>query len=121
MNYNIKGTDIPITPELRSYVEKKLSSLDKFLPDLGAARADVELQFLAGEAKTHRSEIMLYEPSLPAPVRAEARGSAMHEAIDMSVGQLTAELTRAKKKRLHMVRRGAGRVKDFIRGFRGKL
>ncbi len=121
MNYNIKGTDISITPELRSYVEKRLSTLDKFLSDLASCRADVELQFLVGEAKTNRAEMTIHDPALGSPMRAQARGSAMHEAIDIAAGELFQELTRAKKKRIHLLRRGAGKVKDFVRGFRDRF
>jgi ribosomal subunit interface protein len=120
MNYNIKGTGIVIAPELRSYVEKKLAALEKFVSDIDASRADVELQFLVGEAKTNRAEVMMHDPALAAPLRAEARGGAMHEAIDLATGEIMSELTRAKKKRIHLLRRGAGKVKDFIRGFRGR-
>jgi ribosomal subunit interface protein len=118
MNYNIKGTDVPITDELCSYVEKKLATLDKFLSTIEAARADVELQFLVGEAKIFRAELMIRDPGMKAPLRAEARGQTLHEAIDLAIGELFTELTRAKKKRLHLVRRGAARVKDILRGFR---
>ncbi len=45
MNYNIKGTDIDITDELRTYVEKKLASLDKVLED-DAARVDIVVSYL---------------------------------------------------------------------------
>lgn len=121
MNYNIKGTSIDITPELRGYVEKKIGALDKFVSNIDAARADVELHFASGEEKKYRAEIMLHDPVLPSPLRAEARGSAMHEAIDIAAGDLFQELTRNKKKRLHNLRRGAGKVKDFIRGFRDRF
>lgn len=118
MNYNIKGTDIVITDELRGYIEKKLATFEKFLSNAAAARADVELQFLVGEAKTYRAELMIHDPGMKAPLRAEARGHTLHETFDLVTDELFTELTRAKKKRLHLIRRGAARVKDILRGFR---
>ncbi len=121
MNYNLKGTDLELTSEIRAYLEKKLGSLEKFISDKEAARADVELHFSRGEEKTYRAEIMIHDPRLKAPLRAEARGQSLHEAIDLTVGELSGGLTRAKKKRLHNVRRGAAAVKDMLRGFRDRF
>ena len=120
MNYNIKGTDITVTPEIREYLAKKLERFDKFMQAQDAARADVELSYLVGEAKVYRAEIMLYEPSLPTPLRAEAEGGVLYEAIDKAAGDIFTELTRGKKKQQHVFRRGAARIKDYIRGFRSR-
>ncbi len=62
---------------------------------------------------------MLHSPHFKEPVRAEARAQTLHEAIDLVEGELFADLSRAKKKRVHLLRRGAGRVKDILRGLRG--
>ena len=120
MNYNIKGTEVTVTAEIREYLEKKLAHLEKFLHDINAARADVELQYLVGEAKMYRVEIMLYEPSLKSSLRAEARGGTLYEAMDIVEAELFTELTREKKKKQHIFRRGALRVKEYLRGFRNQ-
>lgn len=121
MRYNLKGTDLQITPEIREYVEKRLASLDKFVGDLGAARADVELEYSAlWDGPKYRAEMAYHEPA-HAPLRAEARGAQLHEAIDLAAAELFREMTRVKKKRLHLLRRGAARFKDFVRGFRNRF
>ena len=119
MNYNVKGTEVAVTPEIREYLSKKLERFDKFMT-ASAARADIELGYLVGEAKTYRAEIMLYEPSLAAPLRAEAEGGVLYEAIDKAAGDIFIELTREKKKKQHVFRRGAARIKDYIRGLRSR-
>ncbi|HVV39119.1 MAG TPA: ribosome-associated translation inhibitor RaiA [Candidatus Paceibacterota bacterium] len=121
MNYNLKGTNLSITSEIREYLERKIGSLDKLLSDTDAARADIELEFLKDEEKMYRAEAMLHDPHTKVPMRAEARGTTLHEAIDMVAGELFSELSRAKKKRVHLLRRGAGHVKDIIRGFRDRF
>ena len=121
MNYNLKGTNLSVTPEIREYLEKKLASLDKLLADKDVVRADIELEFLPGEEKMHRAEIMLHDPHTKAPLRAEARAEMLHPAIDIAVAEIFAELTKAKKKRTHLLRRGAGQIKDIMRGFRDRL
>lgn len=122
MRYNIKGTDVQITAENRAYVEKKLSSLDKFVGDLQAARMDVELKFKAlWDGQKYYAEFMFYEPGLPKPLRAEARGNALHEAIDIAAAELFRELTQTKKKKLQIFRRSAVKVKEYLRGWRDKF
>jgi ribosomal subunit interface protein len=117
MNYNIKGTGLSITPEIRSYVEKRLATLDKFLEDVSSTRADIELEFLQGEAKMYRAEIMLREPGFDIR-KSDCRGHGLHEAFDLSAGELFQELTRTKKKKRQLWRRSAVKVKEFLRGWR---
>ena len=119
MNYNIKGTGVSITPEIREYLEKKLAALEKFVVQKDLARADVELQFLQGEARMYRAELMLHGQEKI--LRAEARGTTLHEALDLSVGDMTREVTQLKKKRIHVVRRSAAKVKDMLRGLRDRF
>lgn len=122
MHYNIKGTGVSISPENRAYVEKKLASLDKFVGDLEAARTDVELKFMPlWDGKKYCAEFMLYEPGLPGPLRAEARGDALHEAIDIASAELFRNLTQTKKKKLQIFRRSAVKVKEYLRGWRDKF
>lgn len=120
MNYNIKGTEVPITDELRSYVERKLGSADKLLAGDPTAHADVELVYLAeGRSGKYRAEFTL---SCGGEVyRAEAWGAAMHEAIDIAVGELVSELSRGKKKKLDILRRTSVRVKEYLRGWRSDV
>lgn len=121
MNYNIKGTELPITDELRTYVEKRLASLDKFLNDQGGARADVELEFLAlVDGPKYRAELMVRDPGQKT-ARAQGRGTALHEAIDLAIGDLFNEMSRSKKKRLHVFRHSAVKVKEYLRGWRNKI
>jgi putative sigma-54 modulation protein len=117
MNYNIKGTEVPVTDELRSYVERQLAHADKFVGDDSTAHTDVELQYLAdGRSGKFRAEFTL---SVGGQVlRAERWGSTMHEAIDLSGGDLVSELSRNKKKRQSVLRRTSLRVKEYLRGWR---
>ena len=110
-----------ITDEIRTYVEKKLASLDKFISDLDAARADVEVEFMRGEAQMYRAEFMIHDPVLKEIMRAEARGASLHEAIDIAVAEVFEELTRTKKKKIDLFRRSAVRVKEYLRGWRRKV
>ncbi|MDB5224532.1 MAG: ribosomal subunit interface protein [Candidatus Adlerbacteria bacterium] len=115
MNYNVKGTHVTLTAEIHDYLDKKLAILDKLIQGNVAARVDVELEYLQDEAKMYRTELMLHDGSV---WRVEAQGSTLHEAIDIASAELFNELTRAKKKKMHVFRHSAVRVKEYLRGWR---
>ncbi len=120
INYNIKGTGIAITDELRTYAERQLAHAEKFLQNDPTAKVDVELQYLeGGRSGKYRAEFTVsHEGGL---ARAEAWGSAMHEAIDIAGGELVHELRQSKDKRINVFRRSAVKVKEYLRGWRNKV
>jgi ribosomal subunit interface protein len=118
MEHNLKGTNLTLTEEIRSYIDKKLGSLDKFIQHKSSARADVELEYRPTEEKTYRAELMLHDRDI---IRAEARGATLHEAIDKAAQELFTELTRRNKKKIRTFRHNAARVKEYLRGWRNKL
>jgi ribosomal subunit interface protein len=117
LNYNIKGTGVEVTDELRSYVEKRLVHTEKFLKGDTTAHTDVELEHRSHrDGDPNRAEFTL---SLGGEVyRASAWGETLRAAIDVAVNELVRELGRDKKKRLHLFRRGAHKMKEFLRGWR---
>ncbi len=120
MNYNIKGTDLSITPEIRSYVEKRLSVCDKFISTDPTVHADVELEFRSRqEGEKYRAEITVTTTN--GMHRIEEEGGSLHEAIDLMAGELAKKLGQDKKRKQHFVRESAARFKDFVRGFRDRF
>lgn len=119
-NYNIKGTGIEVSGELRSYVERRLLHAEKFLKGDSVARTDVELEYQAMRDGDHyRAEFTTTTSG--GLYRAENWGVSMQAAIDLGLGELTLKLGREKKKRLHILRRGAHKVKEYLRGWRNKV
>lgn len=119
VNYAIKGTDLAITPEIRSYVEKRLGGMDKFAS--GVSRVDVEVAYEAlYDGPKYRAECMYHEPGEDL-IRTETRGSTLHEAIDTATGELSRAVGARKKKNLRVVRRAAVRVKEYLRGWRNSV
>lgn len=120
LNYNIKGTGVTISDELRGYAERRLEHTEKFLQHDPSAHADIELEYQAlRDGDKYRAEFTLQTAG--GIHRVSKWGESMHAAIDLAVGELTNELGRNKKKRIHLVRRGAHRVKEYLRGWRSKI
>jgi len=120
MNYNLKGANVVITDEIRNHIEKKLSALDKLVRGAGDPRVDVGIVYKEGESKTYCIELQLHASGVTEALQAEAEGGNLHEAIDVAVGELTRELTKKKKKKIHMLRHTGARVKDYLRGWRSR-
>lgn len=116
LNYNIKGTGLAITDELRAYAERQLAHAEKFLKGDSTAHVDIELEHQpVRDGDRYCAELTV---SVKGEIyRAESWGESMHAAIDLAAAQLQNELGRGKKKRLHLVRRSAARIKDYIRGW----
>src|SRR4051812_15887769 len=104
LNYNVKGTGLNISDEIRTYIEKRFAHAEKFLKDDSTAHVDVELEFQTTEDRQkYRAELTL--SSEDQVYRAEALGDSLHESIDIATGELNTELNKNRKKQISRVRR----------------
>lgn len=113
MKYTIKATDVDLSADLREYVEKKMSSLDKFVKKMGeAVEAHVEVARTSRHHKTgnvFRVEVLMHVPG--AELYAEALGKTVLEAMDAVKDEMSRELEKNKDKRVDAVRRGGSAAK----------
>jgi ribosomal subunit interface protein len=112
MNYNLKGTDVSITDELREYVEKKLQSLDK-LSGEESARVDIVVAYLETEEKQYFAEMTLHDTR--DPMHTESRAATLHQAIDAAANELADTLHKVKTKRKDEARHDALTGKEMLR------
>lgn len=120
LNYNIKGSGLAVSDEIRTYVEKRLEHAEKFLQGDSTTHVDVEVEHSEmRDGGKYRAEFTLSCGG--AVYRASEWGGTLHEAIDIAVGALSHELRQAKKKRMHVFRHTAIRVKEYLRGWRRKV
>ena len=122
MTINTKATNITLTTDVTNYLNKQLEGLSKFIdPKSEEVKTQVEL---ARTTKHHekgdifRAEITIY--SGKQTYRAESETTDLYSAIDDMKEQIVSELRNDKKRKLHFLRKGGQRVKDFIRGFYGR-
>lgn len=117
MKLNVKGTHITIDPQTRSYLEKKLGALYKFIDDSDSAICGVELAKSTHHQRgeVFRAEITLELPHANGFYRAEATGESVQGAIDGAQEEILRELRRNKRKRLHLLRRGGNKLKEITR------
>ncbi len=91
MRISISGKNLEITEALRSYVEKKVSKLDKYLNDNRTASAEVMLRIERGihiaEVTVNLSGVLL---------RGEGKTGDMYTSIDSAVDRIERQLNKFK-------------------------
>lgn len=93
MNYNIRGENLEVTPALKTYVEKKVSKLERYFDTTPVADVHVKLQ------KQNSDSII--EVTIPMPqllLRAEENHADMYAAVDLVVEKLERQIRKYKTK-----------------------
>ncbi len=93
MNFNIRGENLEVTPALRSYVEKKVSKIEKYFDSTPLSEVHVKLQVLNNEN--------IIEVTIPMPqllLRAEEKHADMYAGIDLVVEKLERQIRKHKTK-----------------------
>ena len=116
MKIDLKTKNFEITPSIKTYLQQKLDSLDKFLPNDESIFADVELAKTTEHHK--KGDIFMAEVNLTMPgrlIRAVAEEWDLHVAIDAVKDNLQREITTNKEKNISLYRRGARLLKKLLR------
>ena len=117
MEIKIKTTNFSLTPSIGNYLQEKLNTLDKFLPNDESIFADVEL---AKTTKHHqKGDIFKAEVNLKVSgrlIRAVAETWDLHAAIDIVKDDLQREITMNKEKKISLYRKGARFLKNLLKG-----
>ncbi|MEK7176674.1 MAG: ribosome-associated translation inhibitor RaiA [Patescibacteria group bacterium] len=118
MKINIKATGIELTPAISSYVEKKISAIEKFIDKATNATALVEV----GKSTHHhksgdvfRAEVHIVGNGLD--VYAASETGDLYAAIDMVKDEAVHNMLQLKGKRETLARKGASVMKNMIKGF----
>lgn len=96
MQLIIKGKSMEVSDSLRQYVEKKIGTLDRYLPELDEAR--VELSAQSARNSAHRQVVQVTMRSDSTILRAEERDTDMFAAIDTVRDKLQRQIKRFKEK-----------------------
>lgn len=102
MQLIIQGKNIEVTDRLQEYVEKKVSRLDRYLPNITEAR--VELLTESARSAEHRQVAQLTLRAKGKILRTEERTDDIFASIDAMVNKMHRQIARYKGKS-----RGKGR------------
>lgn len=116
MNINIKATNMEITPAIREYVEKRVSSLSKF-ETKGELSGYIEI----GKTTNHHKQGDVYKAEIDITVNstnffAVSETSDLYAAVDAAKDEITRKITSAKDRKQTLFKRGAVSVKKMLKG-----
>ena len=119
MDIRIKATNYELTPEVESYLDERLKSLEKFIgADLNVVRCEVELGRDAGRPR-HGANIWFAEMCIlrPGRNRIYARNNAegVNAAIDDVKKEVERQLLRDRQLHRRIFRKGGAILKRIMR------
>lgn len=118
MKINIKATSIELTPAISNYVNKKISSISKYIDE---SNKDVVAQVEVGKNTRHhksgnifRAEVHITGSGLD--LYAVSEVGDLYAAIDIVKDEIVRNAVQSKNKRKTLARRGAELVKNMMKG-----
>ena len=117
MNIKIKTTNFGLTPAIQTYVEEKIGSLEKLLPNDSSISADVEI----GKTTNHHNKGDIFKAEVNLVISGRLRRAVAEEwdlrvAIDKVKDELQREIKSSKEKNFSLYKKGARLFKKILRG-----
>lgn len=94
LTYNVRGENIEVTEAIRSYVEKRISKLNKYFTDATQAIAHVNLKVYSN--KDAKVEVTIPMPYLT--LRAEETSPDLYASVDLVTDKLERQIRKFKTK-----------------------
>ncbi len=97
MDIQLNTRNLEITPRLRKYVEKKVSKLNRYLPDLEEVRVDLAVENTRSSDQRQVAQLTAWVGGTV--LRAEERAGDLFSAIDTAVDKMRRQISRYKERR----------------------
>jgi putative sigma-54 modulation protein len=111
MKITIKGTYVDLTPAIKEYLNEKIGGLARYAEKL-SAKVELERDQHHRSGEVFRAEVTIIADGKS--IRAEAISPDMYASIDLVVPKLKEQITKFKKKRTVLERKGARLAKKIL-------
>ncbi len=113
MQIIVTAKNVELSDYMRSYVEKKVSKLDRYLPTIDEARVELSMEKTKSSGDSHVVQLTLRANG--AILRSEERSSDMRTSIDAVMDKITRQIERYKGKHYRSQNRGqTGQVQTTL-------
>jgi putative sigma-54 modulation protein len=106
MEVQLYSRNLEVTPRLEEYIDKKVSKLSRFLPNIAEVRVDLSIESTRSNADRQVAQLTLWVNGTM--LRAEERAADMFAAIDAALNKIQRQISRYKKRRQDRRQRGEG-------------
>jgi putative sigma-54 modulation protein len=117
MNIKTRAINFDLTDAINDYVNKKLSSLEKFVGGAGEVLCEVEL----GRTTKHHNNGDVFKAEVnmfvsgTSQVYAVTEQADLYSAIDLVKDDVERQLVAGKSKKETLFRKGAGKIKNLLK------
>jgi len=117
MNTNIKATNIPLTEAITEFVNKRLSSLEKFAKD----NEEISVYVEVGKTTKHHKQGEYFRAEFHVVISGTefytfSEKEDLYKAVDDAKEQVVRKITNRKDRQKTLFKRGALAVKKMIKG-----
>lgn len=105
MEIQLFTRNMELTPRLQEYVEKKVSKLNRYLPNITDIRVDLAVESTRSSADRQVAQLTIRTPRII--LRTEERSSDMFAAIDAALDKMRRQINRYKTRRQDRWQRSA--------------
>jgi putative sigma-54 modulation protein len=117
MRKTIKSTHFELTPAISDYVEKKIvQSIEKLVGSDESVITDIEVGRVTAHHKhgnIYRAEVNIHGKIFN--IRVEKEHADLYGAIDLVRDEVTRAIEQRLKRRNHIIRRGAAKIKSLFK------
>lgn len=118
MNISIKTKNMSLSDELRDFINEKLSSLEKYVPEKEGR--EILAEVCVGKTTNHHQKGDIYKAEIIISFdgevhRIQEERDYVHVAIDEAKDEMERHLRRAKNKKRNIFRKGGAMAKRFLK------
>ena len=120
MNIKIRSSNLDLTPAIEEYVNKKISSLEKFFGGQDSILCEVEVGKTTDHHKSgdiFKAEVNITGGNI-SQIYAVAQEVDLYTAIDVVRDEAEREIVSKKNKKDTLFRRGAQKIKNILKNIR---
>lgn len=121
VNINIKSTNMELTDAISDYVNKRLSSIEKFVKNEEKVTAYVEV----GKTTNHHKQGDVFVAEFNIEIDGTkfytiSERDDLYSAIDDAKEEIVRQITKSKDRKQTLFKRGAKSVKKMLKGISGR-
>ncbi|MFH1087340.1 MAG: ribosome-associated translation inhibitor RaiA, partial [Chloroflexota bacterium] len=110
MELQITSRSVHLSPDIESYVRRKVNRLGRYLSIITESRVEIRQETTKAPEQRFLAQVTLHTDAPGTLLRAEERGQGVHEAIDKAVAVLSVRVRRHKE-RLYERKKGNATIR----------